>query len=573
MRFIDTETISGQWLRKTYDYRFMVSQAQRPWMIGAAATMAAVLIILTVVILRDRKKNTAIKRMQARTEAIVQNLPGMVFQQLYDPPAYTYVYVSEGCEELTGYVPDELMEGGVVKFFDMVHPDDVDAIEELSAETIPFGLPFDTTFRIKTRNGLEKWIWERSRVIEKNADGSPKLIEGYYSDITERRQLEEAEMRSRAKSDFVATMSHEIRTPMNSIMGFAELALDSDTMKQTKEYLEKITDNTKWLLNIINDILDISKIESGKMELENIPFNLGEVFSRCHSVMLPAAKEKGIELRVYTEPIIGKRLIGDPVRLYQVLMNLLSNAIKFTNTGTVKFSSSIKETKNGSATVFFEVKDTGIGMTEEQITRIFEPFVQAESGTMRNYGGTGLGLSITKNLLEMMGGILHLESSPGFGSAFSFEITFDAVETNEDVPGRKSFMITEKPTFDGLILVCDDNLMNQEVISAHLARVGIRTMIAENGKEGVERVKERTNSGEKPFDLIFMDMFMPVMDGMEAAAKIIELGVETPIVAMTANVMASELSKYRENGMPDCLGKPFTTQELWQLLMKYFKPL
>jgi CheY-like chemotaxis protein/two-component sensor histidine kinase len=383
----------------------------------------------------------------------------------------------------------------------------------------------------------------------------------------------QAEAESQAKSAFLATMSHEIRTPMNSIMGFAELAIDSESMTQTNEYLGKIADSTKWLLRIINDILDISKIESGKMELERVPFDMRDVFSRCQSVILPAVKNKGLDLSIYAEPVAGKQLLGDPVRLYQVLMNLLSNAVKFTEAGIIKFSSSIKESANGNATVYFEVKDTGIGMTPEQINKIFNPFVQADSSTTRDYGGTGLGLAIAKNLVELMNGKLIVESALGIGSTFSFELTFDTVEVPDDNADQKKHEMLEKPFFEGHILICDDNPLNQQVICAHLARVGLQTVAVENGKLGVEMVRERMEKNQKPFDLILMDMFMPVMDGMEAASKIIALKTGTPIVAMTANVMVSEIEKYKKNGMPDCLGKPFTSQELWQILLKYLVPI
>jgi len=704
------------------------------------------------------------KRMTARIEAIINNLPGMVFQHTFDPPEYTYTFVSKGSKELIGYTPEELIGKSSVKYLSLANFEDAKRIDELVEATLIKDLPYENTYQVTMQNGKEKWIWERSRVIEKNPDGTPHLIEGYYTDVTEQRQLEaaeiakqqmalnyeyakkmsselaeitkspiiaagvlkdaadmiarkgcdilgvsrvgvwntsegsnilhsiscyeystgehimqedfdlskskeyasqfeierlivtnnvrtseiwsgivddyssdlcaimdvpiriggklvgaicieqdyselypemrewkteeqiiassladlmalaisgierreaweSAELANKAKSDFLATMSHEIRTPMNSIMGFAELALDCDTIMQIKEYLSKITDSTGWLLRIINDILDISKIESGKMELEHTPFNLYDVFARCQSVALPTVKEKGLDLRVYAEPLIGKKLIGDPVRLYQALMNLLSNAVKFTESGIIKFSSMVKSSSNNEAVLYFEVQDEGIGMNSEQIEKIFEPFIQADSSTTRNYGGSGLGLAITKNIVELMGGKLEVESSLGSGSKFSFEIPFKTIESAEEFSDREDFILLKKPYFDNLILICDDNPMNQDVICEHLARVGIRTEVADNGKAGVELVRERKEKGLEPFDLIFMDMFMPIMDGMEAASKIMAMNTGVSIVAMTANIMASELEKYKKCGMPDCLGKPFTSQELWRVLLKYLKPV
>ncbi|MDR3013366.1 MAG: transporter substrate-binding domain-containing protein [Chitinispirillales bacterium] len=417
-------------------------------------------------------------------------------------------------------------------------------------------------------------LFVRSRNVGKRLE---KLVKQRTSELqlqTMKYKAMEAEARSasRSKSDFLATVSHEIRTPMNSIMGFAELAINSYSVPQVKNYLEKITDNTKWLLHIINDILDISKIETGKMELENAPFNLQDVISRCQSATLPNIEEKGLELKV-TESPIDKKVLGDSIRLYQALLNLLSNAVKFTNTGIIEFSSSVKSADNGNVVVHFSIKDTGIGMTPEQIQKVFDPFTQADSGTTRNYGGTGLGLAITKNIVELMGGKLAVESTPDVGSTFSFEITFETLEMTGGASNDVDYNPLEKPLFDALVLICDDNLMNQQVASEHLSRVGLKTMVANNGKEAVETVTERVQKGEKPFDLIFMDIFMPVMDGIEAATKIAELDTGTPIVAMTANITASELEKYKKHGMPDYLGKPFTTQELWRILLKHLVPI
>jgi len=387
--------------------------------------------------------------------------------------------------------------------------------------------------------------------------------------------IEQARASSRSKSDFLANMSHEIRTPMNSIVGFSELALDDEISAKTKDYLGKILTNAEWLLQIINDILDISKIESGKMEMESIPFDLHEMFASCRTVIMPKAIEKGLLLHFYAEPSIGKRLYGDPTRLRQSLVNLLSNAVKFTNSGMIKMMAAIKEITEDSVTMGFEVKDSGIGLTQEQMERIFSPFTQAETGTTRKFGGSGLGLAITKNLITMMGGNLIVESMLGVGTKFSFELKFHAVNVDENdrIESKIVFDDLVKPLFEGEVLLCEDNAMNQQVIVDHLSRVGLSTVIASNGKEGVDFVRERVEKDMKQFDLIFMDIHMPEMDGIEASGHILAMKLGIPIVALTANIMTNDMEIYEASGMSDCMGKPFTSQELWRCLMKYFKPL
>ena len=387
--------------------------------------------------------------------------------------------------------------------------------------------------------------------------------------------LEIAKTANSSKTVFLANMSHEIRTPMNSIVGFSELALDGEVSLKTRDYLAKIRENAEWLLQIINDILDISKIESGKMDLERIPFDMHELFASCRTLIMPKAIEKGVMLHFYAEPSVGQRPLGDPTRLRQILVNLLSNSVKFTNTGMIKLHAAVKDKTDKTLSMHFEVKDSGIGMSSEQIDRIFDPFMQAETGTTRKYGGTGLGLSITKNIVELMGGKLFVSSTLGVGSMFSFDLTFDTVDITDDevLTNKIVFNEIEKPVFEGEVLLCEDNVMNQEVICEHLARVGLKTIVADNGKIGVEMVQRRKEKGDKQFDLVFMDMHMPVMDGLEASAKILELHTGIPIVAMTANIMSNDREIYRLSGMSDCVGKPFTSQELWRCLMKYFTPV
>ena len=388
-----------------------------------------------------------------------------------------------------------------------------------------------------------------------------------------------AEAANKTKSTFLANMSHEIRTPLNSIIGFAELAQQSGSRRKINEYLSNITKSAEWLLTIINNILDISKIESGKITLKYAPFNLREICASAQSAVKHEADDKKIEVCCYVEQKINKKLAGDAVRLRQALFNLLSNAVKFTNQGTVALSAFLADSADNSVTIHFEIKDSGIGMSAEQIAKIVEPFMQADNSVTRRFGGTGLGLPITINIIEMMGGRLKVESVIDIGSKFSFDLKFaltqeeagaDAIVITNENPAY----VTEKPNFSGEILICEDNKLNQQVICDHLARLGIKSVIAHNGKRGVELITERVQRNKKPFDLIFMDIHMPEMDGLEAASKIAALGVKTPIVALTANINSNTTdTDYKNNGMADVLGKPFTSQELWKCLKKYLPVL
>ena len=384
-----------------------------------------------------------------------------------------------------------------------------------------------------------------------------------------------AEANSRAKSAFLAHMSHEIRTPINSIIGFSELALGDEIPDRTRDYISKIMLDSEWLMQIINDVLDIAKIESGKMELEKVPFDLRELFAACRTIITPKADEKRVMLYFYAEPLIGQKLIGDPVRLRQVFLNILSNAVKFTSPGgMVKIAASIAVNSGDNITITFAVRDNGIGMSAAQLAKICEPFTQAEAGITRKYGGTGLGLAISKNIIEMMGGMLLAESALGIGSRFSFTLTFPVLTPPESDSGGGAPMdhTIEKPRFSGEVLICEDNPTNQQVLCDHLERIGLKAEIAENGQDGLNMVLGRVNKGRKPYDLIFMDIQMPVMDGIEAAFQIDRLGTGTPIVALTANIMAHDRELYLKNGMAECLGKPFLAQDLWRCLLKYLTP-
>jgi len=297
---------------------------------------------------------------------------------------------------------------------------------------------------------------------------------------------------------------------------------------------------------------------------QSAPIDLHETLTKCRALAASKAAEKGVVLHLYAEPAISKILLGDPDLLLRALTLLLLNAVKYTNTGMVKLHSAIKETRKNNITVSFEVKDSGVGMTGEQVKKTLEA---------KEYE--------VRDIVKEMGGKLEIESAPGLGSRFSFDLTFDTADapaggahgtwSAAEAAGENNPDGFEKPVFEGEVLLCEDSAINQQIVCEHLARVGLRTVVANNGKIGVEMVEDRMLTGSKPFDLIFMDIHMPVMDGLEAASKILALNADIPMVAITANIMPNDLELYRASGLRGCVGKPFSSQELWRCLNQYFK--
>jgi len=492
-------------------------------------------------------------------------------------PTNPHTY-SDAYRHMLGYTDENDFPNRYASWRYLVHPDDAKRVTVALKNHLfdkTGATPYKEEYRMLKKDGEYAYYIAFCETV-RDSEGFPLRASGAMMDITHEKSIQEklrnardaAEAANNSKSIFLANMSHEIRTPMNSIIGFSELAQDDEIPGKTRDYLTHISENATWLLSIINDILDNTKIESGKITLEQIPFDLEDVIDQCKAVILPKTVDKGFTFLCYAEPVTNKKIVGDPVRLRQVLMNLLSNAAKFTSTGSVKLYAHTKEVNETQVTVEFAVKDTGIGMSPEHIANIFNPYMQADNSVTRRFGGTGLGLPISRSIVELMGGSLHVESTPGTGSTFSFELTFDLVDDTSDTY-KAMLAYTEKPSFDAEVLICEDNTLNQQVISNHLSRVGIRSVVAEDGQEGVDIVKKRIENGEKPFDMIFMDIHMPVMDGLEAASIITGMNLDIPIVALTANIMANDIDMYKESGMLDLVGKPFTSQELWKCLLKY----
>jgi PAS domain S-box-containing protein len=402
-------------------------------------------------------------------------------------------------------------------------------------------------------------------------------VKGFYVlvfDVTEFKRLEQSAKEeskkalaaSKAKSDFLANMSHEIRTPINGVMGMASLLADTSLNSTQMEYVRTIRNSSEILLSLINDILDLSKAESGMIELENIDFELGPIISNVERSFSYAANKKGIKFFRALSPDIPFFLKGDPTRLTQVMVNLVSNAIKFTSQGSVTLEASLKSLEGDDVLLNFEIADTGIGISEDALGRLFTPFSQADNSTTRQYGGTGLGLSICKHLVENMGGEIGVRSQPGKGSVFWFTIQ---AKVGKPALGVSPINALVESKIEKLrILIAEDNSVNQLIAKTMFEKLGHNVVAVANGKEALEALEVGN------FDVVFMDCQMPVLDGYEATRQIrknLKSSIsEIPVIAMTANAMAGDREKCLNSGMNDYISKPMKLEDLASALLRNF---
>jgi signal transduction histidine kinase/CheY-like chemotaxis protein len=412
------------------------------------------------------------------------------------------------------------------------------------------------TERKKSNEILQKRITE--------LDDARLAMLNMMEDLDEARN--EAEDATKAKSDFLANMSHEIRTPMNAIMGMAHLAMKTDLTAKQFDYLKKVDISAKSLLGIINDILDFSKIEAGKLDMEAVDFQLEDTLDNISTLVGIKTQEKGLELLFKTDPSVPTALVGDPLRLGQILINLSNNAVKFTDSGEIVVSSELVQKDNTQVTLKFSVQDTGIGMTAEQAAKLFQPFAQADSSTTRKYGGTGLGLTISKRLAEMMGGEIWVESESGQGSTFSFTANLGL--------GKEKAKKRFKPSQDlrGMkVLVVDDNATSRGILQEMLESFSFDVSVAASGAEGITELESAQE--DKPFELVVMDWKMPGMDGIEASRRIKNhtgLSKIPPIVLVTAYGREDVMQQAEEVGLEGFLLKPVNPSMLFDTIMQAF---
>ena len=486
------------------------------------------------------------------------------------------IYASPSCVDLSGYAPEELVGRHCGEF---IHPEDLAIVHDAHVALIT-GQEVTRIVEYRLRHSGGEWRWLESHmkpwrtpecegggVISAIRDiGARKKLEGELVEARDR-----AENAVRAKAGFLANMSHEIRTPMNGVLGFTELVLSGDLPPDQRKHVELIAESGRSMMRLLNDILDVSKIDSGKMQVTEEPVDLRHIVRRCADLMRAVVDTKNIVLSTRVEPAVPARIVGDPLRLRQILLNLIGNAVKFTERGAVTVEISVE---NDGLRI--DVSDTGIGIPPERLGMIFEQFTQADDTTARLYGGTGLGLTISGELASLMGGTITVRSVVQQGTTFTVRLPLriiDGQATPFEVEAGPA-AITGSAARRPRVLIAEDHDINQELIMAMAHRAGMDPVLAINGADAIEMVERAARSAE-PFQLVLMDMQMPEMDGLEAARRLRAGGYSAealPIVALTANAYSEDIQACLAAGMQAHLAKPVRVRDLTAVLARFVSP-
>jgi PAS domain S-box-containing protein len=535
-------------------------------------------LVLAAALVENRQAQEALRDSEERFRQLAENIPQVFW--ISDTRPFQTLYVSPAFEEVWGRPRQSLYDQGG-SFVDAVHPEDQEGVRATLAQQHR-GEATAHEYRIVRPDGSIRWIWDRGFPI-KNKFGQVYRTVGIAEDITERKRAEEdlqrakdaAEAASRAKSEFLANVSHEIRTPLNGILGMTELMLDTDLAPKQREYLSLAKASTGSLMTVINDLLDFAKIEAGKLDLHLVPFRLRDGLDHVLKALAVRAHKKGLELACQIMTDVPDALVGDPNRLWQIVVNLIGNAIKFTERGQITLQIDVVAQTAQEVALHFAVRDTGIGIPADKLRLIFQPFEQADPSTTRKYEGTGLGLAISSQLIALMGGRIWVESTVGLGSTFHFTTRFglgsglaqgaaSAAETGER-RRLKADPASLAPSAGRLsILVAEDNPINQILTQELLEQRGHTVRVANNGREALAVLKEQA------IDVLLLDVQMPGMSGFEVAACIRAgertTGRHLPIIALTARAMKGDRERCLEAGMDDYLPKPIQAEELFAVI-------
>lgn len=523
---------------------------------------SVVLILLEDITIRKQIGNELIAS-EKRLRLITDNMLDLITQ--IDSRG-TVVYATPSHSTILGYHEDDLIGKNML---DYIHEDDKPIVRDRLSKRVSQGESYTSEIRILKNDGSFIWVEATGMVVLDDILGNCVL---YVSrDITTRKQAEYETLRAkeqaieanRSKSQFLANMSHEIRTPLNGIIGMTNLTMMTSITSEQKDNLMMVKNSAITLLNIINDILDFSKLEAGKVNIEKIRFNLPDIVERVVKPLRVQGFEKHIEVELKIHEGVPEHVHGDPVRISQVLSNLISNAVKFTIHGgvfiEVKLDNS-RPAKGETANILFSVQDTGIGIGEDDLERIFMSFSQADGSITRKFGGTGLGLSITKMLVDLMGGHLEVNSKINMGTTFSFSIPLKSAQSIMNVSGLdEDIEYVPEISYSLNILICEDEKINQKLFKRLLVKQGHQVEIAENGIQAIDILKE------KKFDLILMDIQMPMMDGLSTLSVIrTELKLEVPVIAVTAYALKGDRERFISAGMNEYISKPINIREFYE---------
>jgi hypothetical protein len=535
-------------------------------------------------VVQHKQALDALQESERKLQTLMGNLQGMVYR-CRNTITWPMEFVSHGAFELTGYKPEEIMQGKPVDYGEIIHPEDREFVWRSVQESVSKNSHFQVEYRIIDKYGALKWVWERGIVVEK---GESAMLEGFIMDVTQRRNAEEqlkeknealeeslgeirdinaelkkakekAEESDRLKSAFLANMSHEIRTPMNGIMGFAHLLKKARLSgEKRQQYIEMIEQSGNRMLNIINDLIDISKIEAGQVEVHPSEFNVNEQLRYLYTFFLPEAETKGLKLTV-TKPLPDDKafVYNDKDKFYLIFSNLIKNALKYTHEGSIHFG----YLQKGKELEFY-VEDTGVGIPGDKQKAIFDRFFRADMPTGNFYEGAGLGLSITKAYVEMLGGEIDLQSEEGEGTRFLFTLAYEgkpSEESSAQYPTRENLQANKLK--DMTLLIVEDDSTADLFITEMLNDKCNKIVHAKNGKEAVDLLRERDD-----IDLILMDIKMPEMDGYTATKKIREFNNDVVIIAQTAYALSGDREKAISAGCDDYLTKPIDEEEFFRVL-------
>lgn len=566
----------------TRDLNILRPDGRQTWIrvVSAAEFDAAgvrVGFIGVVADITERKQaELAIARSEEQLKLFAENVTDAVFRLSLDGRC---LFVTPSVKDVLGFAPEQLIGHDMLTRF---HPDDAAAVHEAYAALASGKVEATTvTYRSLRAGGHDEWVWleASSKLVRDAAMHAPMEIIASIRDVTRRKELEiqrnealrRAEDAADAKASFLANMSHEIRTPMNGVIGFTELLLESDLDDEQRKHAQLIAESGRTMMRLLNDILDLSKIDAGKMTIVHETIDIHHVLNSSLRLMSVAAERKGLSLKLEIADEVPRYVMGDSLRLRQILANLIGNAIKFTPLGGITLKAHIVE--DDAKYCVIEVIDTGIGIEPERQKAIFDVFVQESDSTAKRFGGTGLGLAISRRLATLMGGTLNVRSMPGWGTTMILSLPLVETEPGTSKPARTALGATPRAHAAGSchVLVAEDHDINQMLVTALLRRLGCTVHVAPDGAAAIARVEEATAAG-RPYQMVLMDMQMPEVDGLQATRRLRALGYDAatlPIVALTANAFEDDIAACIAAGMQGHLAKPIQLAELQAVLDRF----